>query len=913
MVSDRTRAVWAKTGRDGGELSLLQHLTDSALVATRLVEEWVPDRVLTVIGRGLPGGEGDARLIVPWLAGVHDIGKATPAFVSIVDRLLPGMARHGLEVSPAARRDRGRLPHAVAGHLALSAWLIAHGFEPGVATTYAVVVGGHHGLPPTNVEIKSARDVVRDAGGPVWNGVRIELLDRLAARTGVLARLPAWRDVALTEAAQVLLSGLVIMSDWIASSSQLFPLVEGEPDDPRAAHAWKALDLPPRWRPTTNSRPVAELFAARVALPAGGSPRPSQLAAVEHSRSVLPGLSVVELPMGEGKTETALLVAEEWAARTGASGVFFCLPTRSTSDGIYPRMLGWLDRLEPGDRPWSTFLAHGKAGLNTTWAGLTRSGPPGAVGDDPQHDPTAEAAVAHTWLSGRKKGPLSTFVVGTVDQLLFAALRSRHLALRHLALAGKVVVVDEVHAADHFMQVFLRRALTWLGAYGVPVLVLTATLPAEQREGLLRAYEDGLGAGGQPVPVGDRQVPAYPRTTTTGPAGRASRHLPASSRGSSVLLSRAPDDLDLLPVLVREARPADGVVLVLRNTVARAQAACEVLRDALPDDEVLLLHSRYLAHDRSVREQRVRDLLGPPGAGRQRPRRLVVVGTQVLEQSLDLDADLMITDLAPVDLVLQRLGRLHRHDRPRPAQLEQARCIVTGVDWQGDPPAPDRGSRAVYGLSALLRSAAVLGPHLDGQALGLPEDLDTLVQAGYALDLHPPPTWRSALAAADDDARVERADREARAARYLLRAPGAPDLRSWLRGDAGEVDEDSPAGQGTVRDGVGGVDVLLLKRVAGGVALPGRVHREQGVLPLDSVPDDRLARLAVTCTVPVPEYVRTSARAALDEAVPKAWQRSRWLRSVPVVPLDDSGAGPLGNHLLIYDEERGLTISRAAT
>src|SRR5690606_31927012 len=253
--------------------------------------------------------------------------------------------------------------------------------------------------------------------------------------------------------------------------------------------------------------------------------------AVELARRMSsPGLMLIEAPMGEGKTEAALAVAEVFAARSGAGGVFVALPTMATGNAMFPRMLQWLRRLPDvaGGGLQSVMLAHSKAALNEDFGELVRAGRRTVAGVEhdgrgdewrPRSDRRASSAelVAHQWLHGRKKAMLSSFVVGTVDQLLFMGLKSRHLALRHLALAGKVVVIDEAHAYDAYMNSYLDRVLSWLGAYRVPVVVLSATLPAARRRELAAAY-----AGARPDDAAlahVAQAAGYPLITTVEPGG----------------------------------------------------------------------------------------------------------------------------------------------------------------------------------------------------------------------------------------------------------------------------------------------------------------------------------------------------------------------------------------------------------
>ena len=209
--------------------------------------------------------------------------------------------------------------------------------------------------------------------------------------------------------------------------------------------------------------------------------------------------------MGVGKTEGAFLAAEALAARFGQGGVYFGLPTMATANPMFERTLEWLSG-SLGDSA-SVALAHGKAGLNDTYTGLLRDNFRGQVYDD---DAGHGQPVVNSWLRGRRRAGLADFVVGTIDQGLFAALKAKHVALRHLGLAGKVVVFDEVHAADTYMREYLKRALTWLGAYQTPVILMSATLPPHQRDEYVAAY--AWGSGDREPGITDH-LDRYPRLT----------------------------------------------------------------------------------------------------------------------------------------------------------------------------------------------------------------------------------------------------------------------------------------------------------------------------------------------------------------------------------------------------------------
>ncbi|MFE3153090.1 CRISPR-associated endonuclease Cas3'' [Streptomyces sp. NPDC059218] len=461
-----------------------RHMEDSAAVAGLLWGTWLPASVRRLIASALPGGEQDARRLAVWLAGVHDIGKATPAFACQVDQLANRMDAQGLtmRLQQSIGPDRRIAPHGLAGQVLLGEWLRErHGWMVKQTGQFTVVVGRHHGVLPGPGQIAALHkhgQLLRTPGPSraEWRRVQDELLDPCADEYGVRDRLDDWRSVKLPQPVQVLLTALVIVADWVAGNADLFPYFPQDvarSSEERVAAAWRGLDLPAPWCPDGPEGDAQELFVSRFGLPPGTKVRPVQEAAVELARTMdEPGLMVIEAPMGEGKTEAALAVTEIFAARSGAGGVFFALPTMATGNAMFPRLLDWLNRL-PGaeDARYSVLLAHSKAALNEDFAELMRESGHRIVAvdvDAPEQrgwrpsDKTRSAPaelVAHAWLRGRKKAMLSSFTAGTVDQLLFAGLKSRHLVMRHLAVAGKIVVIDEAHAYDTYMNVYLGRVL----------------------------------------------------------------------------------------------------------------------------------------------------------------------------------------------------------------------------------------------------------------------------------------------------------------------------------------------------------------------------------------------------------------------------------------------------------------------
>ncbi|MEU5160144.1 type I-E CRISPR-associated protein Cse1/CasA [Streptomyces sp. NPDC020875] len=948
-LSPAARTVWAKHDRKTDDwLPLWRHMTDSAAVAGKLFDEWLPENVRKLIAEALPSGESDARLLVTFLAGVHDVGKASPVFSCQVDPLADAMRAAGLGMLSAKEYgpDRRIAPHGLAGQLLLQEWLLErYGMATRTSGAFAVVAGGHHGTPPEHQQIHDLQArprLLRHPGGSEarWRSVQHELMDGCAELTGVTERLGAWGAVRLPQTVQVLVTAVVIVSDWIASSTELFPYDPNSwlPNGPtgearRLGAAWAGLDLPGPWAPVEPEQSADRLFADRFELPETAVIRPVQEEAVRMARRMpAAGLLVIEAPMGEGKTEAAFAAAEILAARTGAGGCLVALPTRATGDAMFPRLISWLEHL-PIEGPRSIVLAHAKAALNDIWSGLLREGSrtlaaidldqPDKVDRVRNTRPGPAELHAHHWLRGRKKSLLASFAVGTIDQVLFAGLKSRHLALRHLAVAGKVVIIDEVHAYDAYMSRYLDRVLEWLSAYRVPVVLLSATLPAERRRALAAAYAGPDGGDLDAVEAADPTDRTYPLITAVAPGAPAlvARPAAASGRRTEVVLERLDDDPALLADRLAVELADGGCALVVRNTVDRVLRTADVLRERFGDGQVTVTHSRFLAADRAVKDTLLRERFGPGGDRPAGPH--VVVASQVVEQSLDVDFDLLVTDLAPVDLVLQRMGRLHRHPRSRPARLATARCLVTGVDWSGDgPPEPVRGSRSVYGEHTLLRALAALGPHLDGAPLVLPDHISPLVQAAYGDQPLGPDEWAGVMESARDDHRRLLAEKRGKAEAFLLapvRRAGRP-VYSWLGAGVGDAD-DSPKGRAQVRDSEETLEVLVVRRLRSGrlTTVPWLADGRGGLeLPTDFPPSRRAAEAVAASAITLPwQFTRPwlvdRTIAELERFVVPAWQTKEcpWLAGELLLVLDEDCQTRLSGFDIRYSREDGLRVSSA--
>lgn len=921
--SQAARSVWGKLSPDTGSwMPLVDHLEDAGGVAGYLWDEFLPRATRAQLAESVGMTELEVRRLAVWLASVHDVGKATPAFAAKafgagVPGVVDVMRDHGLVARPTVE-DR-YAPHATAGQVLVEQWLQARAPNASrrVVRGFGSIVGCHHGATPTVAQVRMAQLQLPQLGVGEWNGVQKEILDSMADGSGFRESLTAWLGRPLPLPAQVILSGLVIMADWIASDADYFTYTTlGDTRLPRSAAqrleaAVAELELPPPWQPDTAGCVPDDLLARRFRNLARYGARPLQKRAVELARQMAaPGLFIIEGPMGVGKTEAALLAAEVLAERFGLGGVFVGLPTMATANPMFERVLAWLSAATNG-RQASVSLAHGKASLNDSYQNLIRQQWRGALYDEPGD----ASAVVNSWLRGRKRAGLASFVVGTIDQSLFAALKAKHVVLRHLGLVGKVVIIDEVHAADDYMREYLKSLLAWLGAYGTPVILMSATLPPSQRDELLNAYGSGRGMPELRSAGSD----AYPRIALLDRS--FSEHFSLSGDdGLCVKVRQLADDTTALVQVLQERLADGGCVGVVCNTVSRAQQAYLALSEAFPG-ETTLLHSRFISTERSEREARLVQRLGPNAESR--PHRLVVVGTQVLEQSLDVDFDLLVSDLAPADLLLQRAGRLHRHRRPsRPARVVSPELWVRGVqDWNQAPPLPVPGSAAVYGRQRLLRSAAVF---IGRGQMQFPTDIPSIVRLAYDPSAIAPPGWEVAWSASEDVAFTEHLQAVSRARTYLLDQPVylAPTLNGLIDVGAGDPDSNEAQGRSAVRDGEEGIEVMVLWRDEQGVLhLPPSHALHQRVisqgLQWGTNEDERLAKAMASCTLRLPAmmcYPRVvdSVVSSLERAVDySGWQQSRWIAGQLAVVFDPSGHSRVADFRLTYDPETGLTVEKA--
>jgi CRISPR-associated endonuclease/helicase Cas3 len=694
---------------------------------------------------------GAARDWVAVLCGLHDLGKCSPAFQSLRTALaaellphaeFPDVERAAMWRQPLIRADT---PHGVLTAVHLERSLTGWGASRETARTLARVLGGHHGVILEAAAIRQAGHAAGDHGGRNWQ----LQCDSIAGRVIRLWGLPdpaglAWHQIRMPPSAAVSLAGLATVSDWIASSLPPADYAGADVDlgayleSARyfAAEKMTALGWAPWEGPADTT--FGNLF------PDEPGPLPVQQVVQDAVLDVQEaGILVVSAPTGEGKTKAALQAAVTLLRRLHLCGFYVAMPDRASSNQAFDvaRQLlapfGQASRLRlvhssAAEYLNNQMLAAGDAETRFYEVDADGSGlEPGSKGEP-------GAMTAEDWFT-RRRGVLAPFGAGTVDQVLRMAIRHRHVFAGLAGLSGKVIIFDEVHGYDVHMSVLFDRLLWWLGAFRVPVVLLSATLSTRQQHRLVSNWRAGaLGQAPGESPSESPGPAAYPRVVWADPNSDApaekATEVSRLNRCRRVQLTHVAFDDHVGWALTRAGEGC--CVAIVHNVVRHAIAAWTQLTSAvasLPAAErpvTVLLHGRLTAAERAAAEAGVRRMFGPAGdqGTGTRPERAVVVSTQVLEQSLDLDFDVMITAMAPVDSLIQRMGRIQRHQRlsARPP-LEMA---VTGVELaKGNVAFPAYTTR-VYDEAVLLRTWAMLR---DRTGITSPDDVQGLIDAVYDL------------------------------------------------------------------------------------------------------------------------------------------------------------------------------------
>lgn len=537
----------------------------------------------------------------------HDAGKISPGFLW---KIAEDFSRH-YGIPRTAEYQR----HEVISEAAFLEFLHSR------ADRSETIVGWHHGRRNPAL----LREGAADYGGEAWRTRRQEFLQWLAGYTTPLPE-------RLSPESQLFIAGAICLADWIASDEHHFAVDRPElPFEELIHDADKVLEQigfsRPEFRPGMRFEEIFPPYS------------PNQAQVMLAEQAVGPGIYLLENTMGSGKTEAALYAAYRLIATGVSRGFFFALPTRLTSNKIHERVNAFLARVSLSSK---ARLIHGTAWLEPAGGG--------------------ELGAGESWFAPAKRAILEPFGVGTVDQVLKGVLNVKHFFLRLAGLAGKVVIIDEVHAFDEYMNYLLTHLCRILVKLNCTVILLSATLTAKRRAELLGLAEDIFPCN-------------YPSLTACRPGHAAVETALASNWKKQVRITAASPEEVVSKAVTSAAKGCN--VAVIANTVGEAQELFGRIRSEMESERfpVGLLHSRFPLWRRNEIEHFWLEALGRD-AGEKRPHGSVLVSTQIIEQSVDMDFDLMISETAPGDLLFQRLGRLWRHERVSRPNGEPEFCRI---------------------------------------------------------------------------------------------------------------------------------------------------------------------------------------------------------------------------------------------
>jgi CRISPR-associated endonuclease/helicase Cas3 len=686
---------WGKSlSSEGDNLDyhlLVYHCLDVAAVGTILLKD--DKLLLQKFKEHIPLNDEQIISLISFYLSIHDLGKFSERFQNLQPDLLVSLRGHDSNRSYNLRHDS--MGFYLWKMIWQNAWdenwlcLDKSTFDSfdwnDLILPWIKSVTGHHGNPPKPYmnnglavdqnELFTQEDLVmassfvkkvssfllkgafRDLSGPEGYEYEFDDLETAFKNT-------SW-----------LLAGIVIVSDWIGSSNTYFnylskplPLEE----------YWKKYALPSAKKAMNNSGILPSMISQSTGMdilfPKIDVPSPMQNHISNCPIADNAQLFILEDSTGSGKTEAALCLAHRIMAKGIANGIYLGLPTMATSNAMYERLMNSYNKLYEYDTFPSLILAHAQRHLSDLFRESigTEVHESSNYGNASSEDTTVSFQCSAWVADNRKKALLADIGVGTIDQALMGILPSNHQSLRLTGLSRNVLIVDEVHAYDPYMHKLLCSLLEFHASLGGSAILLSATLPIKHRQELASHFCRGL-----TCPRNGIYSEKYPLATHVCENGLSENQIePRVGTERTVNVEFFNDEPSVRERLVKCSIERKCCCWI-RNTVDDAIKAYDTLVSELGKDSVILFHARYVMGDRLKIEDDVLKTFGKESDVQKRKGK-VLIATQVVEQSLDIDFDYMVTDLAPIDLIFQRAGRLQRHCRDRNGALSD-------LDERGTP------------------------------------------------------------------------------------------------------------------------------------------------------------------------------------------------------------------------------------
>lgn len=735
---------WGKADKETGKYHLLPyHCLDVAAVGYSLLLNSPTLRQKISIITGL-----EEAICIHWIRmglALHDIGKFSETFQNLRPDLLKQLQGITSNKDYTVRHDS-------LGHLFLKSFIengnpLFHKVPDSSLDEWQDVImsivrayTGHHGVPPQMRGLNGIPLNYHRYFGEADSTAAVSFIKEVDTIVNVLSDKlvfpPPYDLEMMLKKASWLLAGFTVLCDWIGSNSLWFRYTATEINLDKY---WETIALPQaalaiRTAGINAGSPLAYQPVFSDLFPNIPAPTPLQSFVDQCLPGNSPQLFILEDITGSGKTEAALLLAGCLMAAGCGNGLFLALPTMATSNAMYSRLTNVYQKLFAAETEPSLVLAHSARHLSEKF--MASVGGRGNYGVDEE---TATAQCSSWLADNRKKAQLADVGVGTLDQALLAILPARFQSLRLFGLACHILIIDEVHAYDPYMNKLLQNLLTFHAALGGSAIMLSATLPTHTRRSFITAFANGC----DDHQWLEQRAKAYPLVTSyTKETGICETPIESTpQRQCNVAVSLIEEEAEIIKQII-EATEKGHCVCWIRNTVNDALDGHEKLQGKVHKDKLLLFHARFALGDRLDREDAVLTAFGKTSTESLRNGK-VLVATQVVEQSLDLDFDLMITDLAPMDLLIQRAGRLHRHTRDEKGNLlqeghdrrEPPRMIIHG-------PLPEESAGGDWFKSFFPKAAFVYPSHgclwLTAKLLSeimhltMPDDARMLIEAAFS-------------------------------------------------------------------------------------------------------------------------------------------------------------------------------------
>ncbi|HNV36371.1 MAG TPA: CRISPR-associated helicase Cas3' [Rectinema sp.] len=694
---------WAKTTENGAPgISVYQHMINVGCVA-QCIAEIQKDLLESFRLRASEVGA---------LAALHDIGKISPGFQRKCMAWLKENNLLKIE-SEGNWQDEMEPDHGKISYVIIQSFLRSTGLSTKESAYLASAVASHHGklIPPDDRPYQLRGRITEKRSGITWDEEQQKsakaIWQQFNADSNHLKL-----DDNLT--AYWYLAGLTSVADWIGSDERFFSAEYKSNNEAFDSHevVRQALDSIGYVQPhIKEGLSFYDMF--------GFYPNPMQQKTMETITG--PGIYVIEAPMGQGKTEAALAAAYQLMLKGLAQGIYFALPTQTTSNRIHLRIKDFIQKISPDAGP--TRLIHANSWLLT---------------DDIL--PQIREKSGRDWFASAKRALIAPFGVGTVDQALLGILAAKHFFVRQFALAGKVVIIDEVHSYDLYTGTLIDALIRELLSLQCTIIVLSATLTNKRRAQLLNSSDSTSPNIGV---IMDKKPQPYPLIS-----GRVKERLidiqeiqsPPSRNVKIIWIAKEAAILKAL-----ELAQKGGAVLWICDTVESAQTTYLQLKDIVaPTTKYGLLHSRFPFYRREILEEEWMQRLGKEGVYRCG---CILVATQIVEQSVDVDADLIITELAPTDMLLQRMGRLWRHERstrpvtePEFCLLQEEKSLTTFKELEARSIKNTLGGKAfIYAPYILMRSLNLWDSIKE---ITIPNDIRSLLESTYEELEEEPSAWK---------------------------------------------------------------------------------------------------------------------------------------------------------------------------